>query len=52
MPDQPTYHSHILIYLGLVAGMFDAPDAHEHPSIEPLDELNGYEWQAAIACSG
>jgi len=24
MPDQPTYRSHVLDHLGLVAGMFDA----------------------------
>jgi hypothetical protein len=52
MPDQPTYHSHILDYLGLIAGVFNEPDAHEHPPIEPLDALNGHEWQAAIACAG
>ena len=52
MPDQPTYYSHILAHLGLVAGMFDAPDAHENLPIEPLDALHGHERQAAIACSG
>jgi hypothetical protein len=52
MPDQPTYHSHILDHLGLIAGMCDEPDAHENPPMEPLDELNGHERQAAIACSG
>jgi hypothetical protein len=52
MPDEPTSHSQILAHLGLVAGMFDAPDAHENLPIEPLDELNGNERQAAIPCSG
>jgi hypothetical protein len=51
MPDQPTYHSQILDHLGLVAGMFDEPDAHENPPIEPLDELKSHERQAAVACS-
>jgi len=52
MPDHPTYHRHLVDHLSLIAGMFNEPDAHEHLPMEPLDELNGHERQAAIACSG
>ena len=39
MPDQPSYRSHVLAHLGLVAGRFDArsmgdvidPATHQHP---------------------
>jgi len=44
MPDPPTYRSHVLDHLGLVAGMFDAlglgeiidPATPQHPAMRDL----------------